>query len=96
MMKPKDAQVSSEMAKAIVEIAQERCKGCEVCVVVCPRGCLELDQKVFNAQGFHPSEFNYHGKKGTCNACGLCYMVCPDWAITKIKKLKKEECADGS
>jgi 2-oxoglutarate ferredoxin oxidoreductase subunit delta len=88
-MNEKDMQIDEEMAKAIIELAKERCKGCEVCVVVCPQGSLELDQTVFNALGFHPVKFTYQGKKGNCTACGLCYMVCPDYAITTIEKLKK-------
>ncbi len=77
------------MAKAIVEITGEKCKGCAVCVVVCPRGCIQLELTTFNANGFHPAKFTYHGTKGDCNACGLCYMVCPDYAVTTIKKLHK-------
>ena len=78
-----------EMVKVIVEVDQEKCKGCEVCVVVCPQGCIKLNRAVFNTRGFHPAEFIYQGKKGGCTACGLCYMVCSDYAVTTIKKLKK-------
>jgi 2-oxoglutarate ferredoxin oxidoreductase subunit delta len=70
----------------VVEIAKERCKGCELCIIICPLGCLKLDQKVINSQGFHPTMFNYLGDKGKCTACGLCYLICPDYAITTIKK----------
>ena len=85
----KNTVSKEETAKGIVEIEEEKCKGCEICVLVCPQGCIKLNQAVFNTRGFHPAEFIYQGKKGGCIACGLCYMVCPDYAITTIKKLKK-------
>lgn len=82
-------QSTKEMAKAVVEIIGEKCKGCEICVVICAQGCLELNQSVYNAKGFHPASFTYQGKRGACTGCGLCYMVCPDYAISAVKKLKK-------
>ena len=81
--------IHASTAKALVEIDVERCKGCAVCAVVCPRGCIALEREAFNASGFHPARFSYQGLKGNCNACGLCYLVCPDYAVVTIKKLKK-------
>ena len=75
--------------KSKVEINQDQCKGCEICVMICPKGSLKIDRNVFNVNGFHPAKFAYHGENGNCNACGLCYFVCPDYAIKKIMKLKK-------
>jgi 2-oxoglutarate ferredoxin oxidoreductase subunit delta len=79
-----------EQPKAIVEIAQEKCKGCELCVSVCPQQCIALDQTVFNSKGFHPAKYSFHGLKGDCTACGLCYMICPDYAVRSIK-IRKEK-----
>lgn len=75
--------------KAMVEIYPEKCKGCGICAAICPRGCLGLDQEVFNSKGFHPAGYVFRGSKGECTGCGLCYMVCPDYAIYAIKTLKK-------
>ena len=65
------------MAK--VTLNPKRCKGCFLCVSVCPTGAL------------HPSgEF---GEKGTetvkadvekCIGCGACYIMCPDCALEII------------
>ena len=74
----------------IVEVLEEKCKGCEVCVVVCPKGCLSLDRSMFNSKGFHPSRYTYHGARGDCTACGLCYMICPDYAVRTIKTRKQK------
>jgi len=89
-MEEKNTTKNEERTKAIVEITGDKCKGCVICVVVCPQGCLELDQSVYNAKGFHPARFTCQGRKGACTACGICYMVYPDYAITAIKKLKKD------
>ena len=89
MEKQNNATGGKEHLKTIVEITQEKCKGCEICVSVCPQGCLGLDHTVFNSKGFHPARYSSYGLKGKCTACGLCYMVCPDYAVRSIKMLKK-------
>jgi Fe-S-cluster-containing hydrogenase component 2 len=50
--------------KAIVDVIEDQCKGCEICVLVCPNGCLFTDIETFNANGFHPVRFRYGGTKG--------------------------------
>lgn len=69
--------------RASVKILDERCKACELCVVVCPQGNLKLSTKL-NHSGFHPAEFTYRGAKGECTGCAICYWVCPDFAISEI------------
>ena len=84
-------EVLDNRTKVIVEVIREKCKGCELCVLICPQGCLHLDESTFNTNGFHAASYVYKGMKGHCNACGLCYMVCPDYAVVTIKKLKDKE-----
>lgn len=72
--------------KNLVLIDRERCKGCELCVVVCPQQNLSLSIAL-NRNGYHPASFSYHGKKGDCTACGICYWTCPDSAI-EVRSLK--------
>jgi len=74
-----------------IDVLQEKCKGCALCVVVCPRGCLTLDTGVYNSKGFYPAAFRFQGSRRACNACGLCYMVCPDYAIASVKRLGQEQ-----
>ncbi len=47
------------------------CKGCGICVALCPKKVLELDEKdkVFAA------------RSKDCIACKLCEIRCPDLAI---------------
>jgi 2-oxoglutarate ferredoxin oxidoreductase subunit delta len=72
----------------LVIVDAEKCKGCSLCVVVCPQKSLALSP-AFNRNGFHPAVFHYHGEKGDCTACGLCYWVCPDNAIAEVRSLKR-------
>ncbi len=56
-------------------IAVDRCKGCSLCVSVCPKHVLELDEGVVNPLGYHPVRLI----DGTaCTSCALCARVCPD------------------
>lgn len=74
------------MAKIKGEIVVdiERCKGCEVCIPVCPTNVIEMVDKV-NGKGF-----NYMQQTGEdCIGCNNCAMVCPDGVISVYKvKLK--------
>ena len=38
-----------------IEIDQDRCKGCGLCVHVCPRKIIVLQQDKLNARGFYPA-----------------------------------------
>jgi 2-oxoglutarate ferredoxin oxidoreductase subunit delta len=62
-----------------LDIATDRCKGCELCVAVCPKGALELDRAVANALGHHPVRL---ADPARCTSCALCARVCPDTVFT--------------
>ena len=62
-----------------VEIATDRCKGCELCISACPRNVLELDPSVVNALGHHPIRLT---DAAGCSSCALCARVCPDTVFT--------------
>ena len=66
---------------ARIEIAQERCKGCLLCVIACPKKLMRLSDKI-NAKGYHPSECS---DMSACIGCAFCAMMCPDSAITVEK-----------
>ncbi|HOO77591.1 MAG TPA: 4Fe-4S dicluster domain-containing protein [bacterium] len=66
---------------AEVRIDFEHCKGCTVCVDVCPRGVLVRAPRT-NLRGVHPAQ-PQPGKE--CVGCGLCALVCPDLAITIVE-----------
>ncbi|MBE6518401.1 MAG: 4Fe-4S dicluster domain-containing protein [Thermoplasmata archaeon] len=64
------------MPKVIVD--NERCKGCEMCVIACPKKILALDPSVTNSKGYHPAHVT---DESACIGCGSCTIMCPDCSI---------------
>lgn len=62
-----------------LEIDERRCKGCELCIDVCPKKVIVLSAKL-GPSGHYPALFRETGDH--CTACRLCVIVCPDIAIT--------------
>lgn len=63
---------------AKVTFTQERCKSCELCTTVCPKGIVEIDKTVTNSKGYHPAAVSDISQ---CIACGSCARICPDSVI---------------
>lgn len=63
------------MAGRII-INTERCKGCGLCVAVCPKSGIVLAKKS-NKSGYFPAE----AINVDCTGCAVCALVCPDVAI---------------
>ena len=61
----------------IVRILEEYCKGCELCVGVCPKEMLIMSEKV-NSRGVRVVEVR---REEVCTACMNCAAMCPDAAI---------------
>ena len=64
-----------ETGKVRIRIIPRYCKGCDICVKLCPMHVLEMESfkvKVVDAE--------------KCNACMYCEMRCPDFAISVEKK----------
>ena len=74
------------MPKGRPEIDPNRCKGCGLCVAVCPEKILRLAQG-FNRQGQHFAECFAEER---CTACTSCAVICPDCAI-RIWRYPKEK-----
>jgi 2-oxoglutarate ferredoxin oxidoreductase subunit delta len=58
-----------------LDIAGERCKGCGLCVDVCPKHVLANDESVVNPLGYHPVRLT---DAAACTSCALCARICPD------------------
>ncbi len=58
------------------------CKGCGLCIHVCPKKIIILDKAVLNAKGYHPAKVDEMDK---CIGCAMCAVMCPDCAITVEK-----------
>ena len=60
----------------------EKCKGCELCKIFCPRNNIRMSDKL-NKNGCLYAEFI--GADKCPDNCKICITMCPDVAI-KIKK----------
>jgi 2-oxoglutarate ferredoxin oxidoreductase subunit delta len=63
--------------KGYIEIDQDLCKGCEICIWFCPKKVISLSDKL-NSSGYLPATFN---DSGECTGCATCAIVCPEAAI---------------
>lgn len=68
--------------RGAVVVDEERCKGCNLCVVACPTDTLNLQHKEVNNRGYH---FAYMKKPESCIGCSSCALVCPDSCIEVYK-----------
>ena len=59
------------MAKAIITIDQDKCDGCEECIISCPSEALEIIAG--KAVAVHVDD---------CLVCRTCVEICPKRAIT--------------
>ena len=69
-----------------LDIAVDRCKGCELCVTACPKGVLELDTRLVNRLGYHPVRLT---DAAGCMSCAICARVCPDAVFTVYARPKE-------
>lgn len=65
-----------------VTIDEIKCKGCSMCVAVCPKKILELANEKINAKGYHPAQCI---DQSICIGCAFCATMCPDSVITVEK-----------
>mgnify|MGYP006311458071 CR=1 FL=1 len=63
-----------------IKIDTQRCKGCGLCVAVCPKKSIATSEKS-NRQGFFPAEHT----GGPCSGCAMCALVCPEAVIEVLR-----------
>lgn len=69
----------SKKAREIV-VDKKLCKGCHICISVCPHGVLGKAEEVDNRGFFLPVVVDLEA----CKVCKLCEMECPDLAICVV------------
>ncbi len=67
------------MAKGSVSFNQDRCKGCGLCVEVCPKNIVVMDSIKINKKGYNPATVV---NMDECIGCTNCAIMCPDEVIT--------------
>ena len=66
-----------------ITIDRELCKGCYLCISVCPNNLLKVSEKL-NQKGYYPTEFiekDLNEDVRKCTGCATCAIICPDIAI---------------
>jgi len=66
-----------------LEIIPQWCKGCDICVRMCPQHCLELNE----------AQTVIVPRPDDCTGCRICEWLCPDFAI-KLHKIPMNLGAD--
>ncbi len=56
------------------------CKGCNLCVQICPKKVLELNDRLTS----------YAARQDDCIGCRQCENICPDLAITVKEDLNND------
>jgi len=65
------------MPNGMAVVDRERCKGCGLCIVMCPFGVLAFSTD-YNTSGYTVVAM---AQPEQCTGCALCAQTCPDVAI---------------
>ncbi|MFX0096591.1 MAG: 4Fe-4S dicluster domain-containing protein [Candidatus Hodarchaeota archaeon] len=77
-----EKQRTTKKEKLEIRIDGELCKGCDICIYVCPKKVLKISDNPTD-KGIHIPEIQ---KPDECNGCLVCELHCPDFAIYINKK----------
>ena len=71
------------MAKSASEIVidPKLCKGCHICIEMCPQSVLAKSKDVDNLGFYLPELINLDA----CTVCRICELECPDFAIKVVE-----------
>ncbi len=83
-------RIRERMMAGKIAIDPERCKGCGLCVKVCPRARIRM-AKTSNRNGFFPAEAD----PKDCTGCAQCAVVCPEAAVKVYRKSAVTEVKSG-
>lgn len=79
--------------KGRIEIDKEKCKGCGLCITVCPKKQIDISDQL-NTKGYYPANFHEESVSANattkCTGCSLCAVMCPDIAIEVYRSSKDE------
>ncbi len=84
--------IENKEKKYSLFLNKNRCGGCEICVVVCPTGILEMGDELNVRIAYIPRV--KEGKEKYCSACRRCEYSCPDWAIYVLDEGKNNQATE--
>jgi 2-oxoglutarate ferredoxin oxidoreductase subunit delta len=64
---------------------EDRCKGCELCISVCPQKIVFMADRI-NKLGYRPATVVDQDK---CTSCTFCAKICPDLVIEVFRPAKE-------
>lgn len=73
------------MEKRVV-FNQDICKGCGLCVNVCPKSIINISETI-NLKGYQPA---YVDDQESCISCAACGRICPDGVITVYRPVERK------
>lgn len=65
-----------------VTFQEELCKGCELCITVCPKKIIVIAIDRMNSKGYRPATVHETEK---CIGCAFCARMCPD-SVIEVEK----------
>lgn len=65
-----------------VTFQEELCKGCELCMMVCPKKIIVIATDRMNSKGYRPVNLHETEK---CIGCAFCAWMCPD-SVIEVEK----------
>lgn len=78
-------RVEQKQDRGVIEILEDECKGCGLCVAACPVHVLTLSDRL-NGYGYHPVRYEGRG----CTGCGICFYACPEPGAITVYVVKPE------
>jgi len=73
---------------AKLNIDKDACKGCGLCISVCPKKILAMSETKLNESGYSPVEII---DMSLCISCAFCAKMCPDFVFTVEKKTAEDK-----
>ena len=91
MAVPTKKPTDKKVRKFRVAVHEDFCKGCELCVVYCPKNCFAMTTDRLNAKGIPFAECV---RPEECIGCQACATICPD-AVIELFEITDDESEDS-
>ncbi len=73
--------------RGTIEVRDDLCKGCDLCVAFCPEDVLAMTERTNHKGYLLPELIDEPG----CTACKICGRICPELAIEVFRFPKNHQ-----